>query len=45
VICRDVAGEHTGGPFCFCRPIAVPADLPQDEIERQVNLANKTAIQ
>lgn len=39
-VCRDLPGDHVGGPECFCRPRAFTADeLPQSDEE--LSLYNK----
>ena len=32
IICRDIPGDHIGGPDCFCCPVTVSADLTTDQI-------------
>lgn len=41
IVCRDIPGRHTGGPNCFCNPMAFRASEPMEEIERVMAVANK----
>lgn len=31
-VCRDIPGEHVGGPECFCSPTVHTADETTEEI-------------
>jgi hypothetical protein len=40
-VCRDVAGEHVGGPECFCCPLVFDADTPLEIMDAAMQSAQR----
>lgn len=39
-VCRDIAGDHVGGPECFCNPVVFSASESLEHIECVMDTAN-----
>jgi len=40
-VCRDIPGNHVGGPECFCCPLPFRPDEPTDDIMAQLEAAQR----
>jgi hypothetical protein len=39
-VCRDIEGDHVGGPDCFCNPRGFKLDELPHSLDKSYNLPN-----